>query len=201
MEARTLFDFAGQTPQELSFRRHNDILVTDMSDPSWFKAKGPSVTNPNVTTEGFVPSNHIEVLPCEWLHGKISRVKAEEELKSRGRQGSFLIRDSESQPGGFSLSVRQGNIIQHYKIMTNAQGQYNIWDEAFPSINRLVAHYNRVSVARDGPALTLAEPLPKVARIGGLKNQDKVQSRANPTPVSTQAQTQQAKASTTSVLQ
>lgn len=44
--------------------------------------------------------------PRRWYAGRISRHLAEERLLQRNRLGAFLIRDSESAPGEFSLSVR-----------------------------------------------------------------------------------------------
>ena len=57
-----------------------------------------------------------EVLPCahlyrfspfsRWFFGKIPRAKAEEMLNKQRHDGAFLIRESESAPGDFSLSVK-----------------------------------------------------------------------------------------------
>lgn len=44
--------------------------------------------------------------PRRWYAGRISRHLAEERLLQRNHLGAFLIRDSESAPGEFSLSVR-----------------------------------------------------------------------------------------------
>lgn len=43
---------------------------------------------------------------CRWFYGKIPRAKAEEILNKQRRDGAFLIRESESAPGDFSLSVK-----------------------------------------------------------------------------------------------
>lgn len=41
-----------------------------------------------------------------WFFGKIPRAKAEEMLNKQRHDGAFLIRESESAPGDFSLSVK-----------------------------------------------------------------------------------------------
>lgn len=43
---------------------------------------------------------------CSWYLGKLSRAKAEDTLKNEKYDGAFLVRDSESSPGDFSLSVK-----------------------------------------------------------------------------------------------
>ena len=34
--------------------------------------------------------------------------------------GAFLVRDSESTPGDFSLSVRFDNSVEHYRVLRDA---------------------------------------------------------------------------------
>ena len=41
-----------------------------------------------------------------WYSGRITRKKAEDLLKNQKMNGAFLIRESESTPGDFSLSVK-----------------------------------------------------------------------------------------------
>ena len=43
---------------------------------------------------------------CRWFHGRITRAKAEDLLSKQPHDGAFLIRESESTPGDFSLSVK-----------------------------------------------------------------------------------------------
>lgn len=39
-----------------------------------------------------------------------------------GSHGSFLIRESESEPGNYSLSVRDNEMVKHYRIRTMDDG-------------------------------------------------------------------------------
>ena len=49
-----------------------------------------------------------------WYHGTISRVEAQRLLES-GIAGSFLVRESESVPGGYSISLRANDTVYHYR--------------------------------------------------------------------------------------
>ena len=49
-------------------------------------------------------------------YGRITRADAEK-LLSNKHEGAFLIRVSESSPGDFSLSVKCGDGVQHFKVI------------------------------------------------------------------------------------
>lgn len=44
-----------------------------------------------------------------WFHGHLSGREAEKLLTEKGKNGSFLVRESQSHPGDFVLSVRTGD--------------------------------------------------------------------------------------------
>uniref|UniRef100_A0A8C0LQK5 GRB2 related adaptor protein n=1 Tax=Canis lupus familiaris TaxID=9615 RepID=A0A8C0LQK5_CANLF len=58
------------------------------------------------------PTNLSEALP-RWYSGRISRQLAEEILMKRNHLGAFLIRESESSPGEFSVSVNRETSKTH----------------------------------------------------------------------------------------
>ena len=58
--------------------------------------------------------------------------------------GSFLIRNSESSPGGYSLSIKFKNTVRHYKIKHSSRG-YHISKLTFGSISELVTHYSKAA--------------------------------------------------------
>ena len=63
------------------------------------------------------------------------------QLNSRG---SYLIRESESTPGGYSLSVRDRDQVQHYKIFqSNNQEFYVFARSTFKTLQDLVSHYQQ----------------------------------------------------------
>lgn len=92
-----------------------------------------------------------------WYMGNMTRVEAENFLLRNDQhlqQGSFIVRDSESSPSSFALSVRYDNMndrtpqVQHYRILRNGDGKYLLWVVQFNSINELVEHHRTNSVAR-----------------------------------------------------
>ncbi|KAJ7340188.1 Growth factor receptor-bound protein 2 [Desmophyllum pertusum] len=79
---------------------------------------------------------------------KITRAKAEELLLRQKFDGAFLIRESESTPGDFSLSVRFGDGVQHFKVLRDGAGKYFLWVVKFNSLNQLVEYHRTSSVSR-----------------------------------------------------
>ncbi|XP_076087114.1 tyrosine-protein phosphatase non-receptor type 11-like isoform X2 [Mytilus galloprovincialis] len=76
-----------------------------------------------------------------WFHPNISGIKAEELLKERGYDGSFLARHSSSTPNDFTLSVRRNNEVTHIKIQNNGE-YYDLYGgEKFATLAELVQYY------------------------------------------------------------
>ena len=51
-----------------------------------------------------------------WFHGNLSGRDAEKLILERGRNGSFLVRESQSKPGDYVLSVRNDDKVTHVMI-------------------------------------------------------------------------------------
>ncbi|XP_078095962.1 GRB2-related adapter protein-like isoform X2 [Mustelus asterias] len=118
------------------------LRVLNMEDdPNWFKAELRG-------QEGFVPKNYIKVKPHDWYIGRISRTSAEELLLKQGYVGAFLLRESESSPGEFSISVNYGKHVQHFKVLRDKEGKYYLWEEKFHSLNELVDFYRTTTIAK-----------------------------------------------------
>ncbi|NXP71609.1 GRAP protein, partial [Ramphastos sulfuratus] len=86
--------------------------------------------------------------PHRWYVGRISRQLAEEQLLQRKHPGAFLIRDSESTPGQFSVSVNYGQHVQHFKVLREKNGKYFLWEEKFNSLNELVDFYRTTTISK-----------------------------------------------------
>ena len=61
-------------------------------------------------------STNIFFVFFRWYFGKIKRAEAEKKLLLvQNEHGAFLIRDSESRRNDYSLSVRDGDTVKHYR--------------------------------------------------------------------------------------
>tara|TARA_B110000483_G_scaffold235956_1_gene308296 strand:- start:2 stop:682 length:681 start_codon:yes stop_codon:yes gene_type:complete len=145
MEAIASHNFDATSPDELSFRKGSILKVINKEDENWYNVE----QNGSV---GFVPSNYLNMRPNSWFHGRISRVLSEYKLLNCNKEGSFLVRESENSPGGFSLSVRVHNRtgihVQHFKVLRDDSGKYFIWLIKFNSLNELIEYHKTYSVSR-----------------------------------------------------
>ena len=80
-----------------------------------------------------------------WYFGKIKRMEAEKKLLlPQNEHGAFLIRDSESRRNDYSLSVRDGDTVKHYRIRQLDEGGFFIARRTtFRTLQELVDHYSR----------------------------------------------------------
>ncbi|KAJ7340180.1 Growth factor receptor-bound protein 2 [Desmophyllum pertusum] len=142
MEAVAKFMFAASQEDELSFEKGSVLNVLDKDeDKNWYKAELGD-------RDGWIPCTYISMKPHSWFHGKITRKQAEEALLQLQFEGAFLIRESESSPGDFSLSVRTGDNVQHFKIFKDDDRKYHLWIRKFSSLNLLVEHHKTNSVSK-----------------------------------------------------
>lgn len=142
MEAVAKFRFAASQDDELSFEKGSVLNVLDKDeDKNWYKAE-------QYDREGWIPNTYISMRDHSWFHGKITRKQAQEGLLQVQHEGAFLIRESESSPGDFSLSVRTGDHVQHFKIFKDDTRKYYLWIKKFPSLNMLVEHHKTNSVSK-----------------------------------------------------
>eukprot|EP00037_Helgoeca_nana_P009352 m.81979 g.81979 ORF g.81979 m.81979 type:complete len:248 (-) comp19524_c0_seq1:1402-2145(-) len=146
MEAKALHDFKATAADELSFGKGDTLkIINNEADANWFQAEKNGQT-------GFIPANYVEMSPHAWFHGQIKRVMAEQTLLNCPTEGAFLFRESESTPGGFSLSVRVHNRtgihVQHFKILRDETGKYFLWVVKFNSLNELINYHKTSSVSR-----------------------------------------------------
>ncbi|KJH42579.1 SH3 domain protein [Dictyocaulus viviparus] len=142
-----LYSFDASTTEELSFRKGErlDIIEHPAHDPDWWLARN------STGHQGLVPKNYIEVVSTgnsssgglmdrePWFFGRISRDEADR-LLSNGCEGEFLVRDSESNPGDLSISMRGVERNKHFKVQTIG-GQLHIGSLAFPNMTSLIQHY------------------------------------------------------------
>ena len=80
-----------------------------------------------------------------WFFGKIKRIDAEKQLmQSFNQQGSFLVGDSETTPGDYTLSVRDKDRVRHYHIRRlDTSGFFVTRRVTFETIQELVEYYKQ----------------------------------------------------------
>ena len=80
-----------------------------------------------------------------WFFGAITRKHAENLLMQPfNDSGSFLIRNSESTSGDYSLSIKYTKVVRHYRIKQSSRGYcISNWMANFKTIPELVAHYSK----------------------------------------------------------
>lgn len=81
--------------------------------------------------------------PERWFHGPLSAKEAEKLVLEKGKNGSFLVRQSQSKPGDYVLSVRTDDKVTHVMIRCQ-DGKYDVGGgEQFDSLTDLVEFYKK----------------------------------------------------------
>ncbi|CAG09909.1 unnamed protein product, partial [Tetraodon nigroviridis] len=144
---------------DLGFEKGDKLKIINKDDSEWYLAE-------SLTTgqRGYIPYNFIAMSTMEteaWFFKNISRNEATRRLMAPGNtQGSFLVRESETTPGSYSLSMRDfdnnGDGVKHYRIRNMDNGGFYITTKiSFNSLKELVQHYSRDS---DGLCTKLVKP-------------------------------------------
>ncbi|XP_038207977.1 tyrosine-protein kinase Shark isoform X1 [Zerene cesonia] len=78
-----------------------------------------------------------------WFHGKISRETAEKLLKEEGEDGVFLVRESNTSPGDYVLSVLHQGEVVHYQIRRHGEDAFFSIEEhtTVHGLDTLIQHY------------------------------------------------------------
>ncbi|XP_068089327.1 tyrosine-protein kinase Blk [Hyperolius riggenbachi] len=162
-----LYDYTPINTGDLQLQKGEKLqLLSDTHGEWWFVQSEVS------GQEGYVPSNYVtQVATLEmetFYFNNITRRDAERLLLAPENViGTFLIRESETNPGTYSLSVRdndpaRGDVVKHYKIRMLDKGGYYISPTlTFSSLQELVKHYTVIS---DGLCHKLVKPCPAVMK-------------------------------------
>uniref|UniRef100_A0AAR2M4J4 Tyrosine-protein kinase n=1 Tax=Pygocentrus nattereri TaxID=42514 RepID=A0AAR2M4J4_PYGNA len=145
-----LYSYMPSHSDDLGFEKGEKMKILNADDPEWYMAESLSTGQRGYIPRNFVGKlNSMETEP--WFFKNLSRNDAMRHLLAPGNtQGSFLIRESETTPGSFSLSVRdldhtQGDVIKHYRIRNLDAGGFYITSKiSFTSLSELVRHYSRL---------------------------------------------------------
>ncbi|XP_004673844.1 PREDICTED: tyrosine-protein kinase FRK [Condylura cristata] len=162
-----LFDYQARTAEDLSFHAGDKLLILDTSPQGWWFARHleKRAEGSSLQLQGYIPSNYVaedRSLQAElWFFGAIKRADAEKQLLYPGNKtGAFLIRESESQEGNFSLSVLHEGAVKHYRIRRLDDGGFFITRrKIFPTLQEFVSHYTKTN---DGLCIKLEKPCLKI---------------------------------------
>ncbi|XP_056152389.1 tyrosine-protein kinase Lck [Lampris incognitus] len=156
-----IYSYEPMHKDDLGFEKGDKLQILDKENPEWYMAE-------SLTTgqKGFVPANFIATMNTAetepWFFKNLSRNDAMRLLLAPGNtQGSFLIRESETTPGSFSLSVRDldhnvGDTVKHYRIRNMDNGGFYITAKiSFNTLKELVQHHSRDA---DGLCTKLMKP-------------------------------------------
>uniref|UniRef100_A0A2K5EN84 Tyrosine-protein kinase n=1 Tax=Aotus nancymaae TaxID=37293 RepID=A0A2K5EN84_AOTNA len=142
-----LYDYEARTTEDLSFKKGERFQIINNTEGDWWEARSIATGR-----NGYIPSNYVapadSIQAEEWYFGKMGRKDAERLLLNPGNQrGIFLVRESETTKGAYSLSIRdwdevRGDNVKHYKIRKLDNGGYYITTRAqFDTLQKLVKHY------------------------------------------------------------
>ncbi|XP_016352446.1 proto-oncogene tyrosine-protein kinase Yrk-like isoform X3 [Sinocyclocheilus anshuiensis] len=142
-----LYDYDARTEDDLSFQKGEKFHIINNTEGDWWEARSLDTGK-----SGYIPSNYVAPVDSiqaeEWYFGKMGRKDAERQLLAQNNpRGTFLIRESETTKGAYSLSIRdwddaKGDHVKHYKIRKLDNGGYYITTRTqFDTVQELVEHY------------------------------------------------------------
>ncbi|KAF6202853.1 hypothetical protein GE061_003258 [Apolygus lucorum] len=159
-----VYNYQSREASDVSFVKGDRMEVLDDSESDWWKVRHLATGE-----EGLIPWNFVaedkSVESEDWYFGKVSRKEAEKLLMAEEEpRGTYLIRDSEHNPSGYSLSVKdweqsRGYHVKHYKIKPAADGGYFIAaNQIFATLPALVQAYTKNAL---GLCHVLSKPCPR----------------------------------------
>lgn len=113
--------------------------------PDLSKVPNNQVKSPPVAAVAPIVNNPAPVVsdPYEdrpWYFGGINRKEGEKLLKDNNQDGQYLVRQSESKPGDYSLSMKAPDRIKHFKIEYQGS-EFKIGQRTFDNLDDLISHY------------------------------------------------------------
>ncbi|XP_030748005.1 cytoplasmic protein NCK1 isoform X1 [Sitophilus oryzae] len=119
-----------------------------------------SMVSSQVSQASMMDKPHLVDKP--WYYGTISRNVCDNLLNQFGHDGDFLIRDSETNVGDYSVSLKAPGRNKHFRVHVEG-ALYCIGQRKFHTLDQLVDHYQRAPIYtnKQGEKLYLVRPLPK----------------------------------------
>ncbi|VEN55580.1 unnamed protein product [Callosobruchus maculatus] len=144
-----MYNYEARDSQDVSFKKGDRMEIIDDTEGDWLK-----VIHLITKEKGYIPGNFVapelSVESEDWFFENISRKEAEKLLLAEeNARGTFLVRPSEHNPNGYSLSVKdweeyRGYHVKHYKIKPLDNGGFYIsTNKTFDSLAELVNAYTK----------------------------------------------------------
>lgn len=125
-ECETATSTSSSTPQSQStssLSNTSNLSVVGLSSRKQYRVSGPLADK-------------------EWYYGKITRQECEEVLRKYAEDGDFLIRDSETAAGNFTVVLKATDRNKHFRVQVN-DGLYQIGQQKFSNLDDLIEHYKK----------------------------------------------------------
>ncbi|XP_017773022.1 PREDICTED: tyrosine-protein kinase Src64B [Nicrophorus vespilloides] len=159
-----LYNYMARDVSDVSFKKGDRMEVLDDSDGDWW-----TVTHLLSKETGLIPGNFVakeqSVESEDWFFEEVSRKEADKLLlAAENPRGTFLVRPSEHNPQGYSLSVKDWEEmreyhVKHYKIKPLDNGGFYIsTNKTFLTLTELVQAYSKNAF---GLCHVLSKPCPK----------------------------------------
>ncbi|XP_011928498.1 PREDICTED: SH2 domain-containing adapter protein D isoform X2 [Cercocebus atys] len=122
-------------------------FAVQFDSPEWERTPGSAKELRRPPPRSPQPAERVDpALPLEkqpWFHGPLNRADAEG-LLSLCKEGSYLVRLSETSPQDCSLSLRSSQGFLHLKFARTRENQVVLGQHSgpFPSVPELVLHYS-----------------------------------------------------------
>uniref|UniRef100_H3B521 Tyrosine-protein kinase n=1 Tax=Latimeria chalumnae TaxID=7897 RepID=H3B521_LATCH len=142
-----LYDYEPSDKSNLCLEEGNKYYVLEEGCPVWWKVRDIE------GKEGFVPGSYLsetseDIGVNDWYVGNIKRAEAEQLLQQKGKEGAFLVRDS-NKVGKYTVSVlcksTEANktwIPRHYHVCTTDTEKYYLVENlAFDSVSELINYH------------------------------------------------------------
>ncbi|XP_066157844.1 SH2/SH3 adapter protein dreadlocks isoform X1 [Euwallacea fornicatus] len=142
-------------------RNYLQELSDYMDRPFQDKAKSERLESSMVSSQvSMIDKPHLIDRP--WYYGCITRSVCDNLLNQYGHDGDFLIRDSETNVGDYSVSLKAPGRNKHFRVHVEG-ALYCIGQRKFHTLDQLVDHYQRAPIYtnKQGEKLYLVRPLPK----------------------------------------
>ncbi|GAB1602835.1 cytoplasmic protein NCK1-like [Argonauta hians] len=148
-KARNKFDHLGLVPRNY-VQSVDDIeydTATNDSSCTPHSQSASSLSNASSLSVVGMPNHkpqHISgpLADKEWYFGKITRSQCEEMLTKHAEDGDFLIRDSESTVGHYTVVLKAPGRNKHFRVQVN-DGVYQIGQQTFSSLDDMIEHYKK----------------------------------------------------------